>query len=214
MTGSTSLEGRRPQHLGYILRGPRAARAPQDDGTGHRSRDAVASEFCLPPRRKTKIMRKNEGVERRKTHPAMAVPCEGAAARRPLFPPRFAGEGREGARSPSGAPRRRLSQRANARTQSRPRFTRNKRDTQALPAPSFALKRSTPRPGHTAGGDDARTARERGYKSRPQEPHSLHVPGVSRGHAPHERDSQTVTEIETKVKGCPGRKDARGVQKI
>jgi hypothetical protein len=50
-----------------------------------------------------------------------------------------------------------------------------KRDTQALPAPSFALKRSTPRPGHDAGGDDARTARERGHKPRPQEPHSLRV---------------------------------------
>ena len=44
----------------------------------------------------------------------------------------------------------------------------------ALPAPSFALKRGTSHPGHHAGGDDARTARERGYKPRPQEPHSLH----------------------------------------
>jgi len=29
------------------------------------------------------------------------------------------------------------------------------------------------RAGHHAGGDDARTARERGYKPRPQEPLSL-----------------------------------------
>jgi len=91
------------------------------------------------------------------------------------FPPPPAGEGREGARSPSGAPQRHLTRRANARTQPRPRFTRTKRDTQALPAPSFALKRSTPHPDRSAGGDDARTARERGNKSRPQEPHSLRV---------------------------------------
>jgi hypothetical protein len=44
---------------------------------------------------------------------------------------------------------------------------------QALPAPSIALKRGTSRPGRNAGGDDARTARERGHKPRPQEPHSL-----------------------------------------
>ena len=44
---------------------------------------------------------------------------------------------------------------------------------QALPAPPMALKRCTSHPGRRAGGDDARTARERGYKPRPQEPHSL-----------------------------------------
>ena len=51
--------------------------------------------------------------------------------------------------------------------------------TQALPAPSIALKRSTPRAGRTAGGNDARTARERGYKPRPQEPHSPHPSAVT-----------------------------------
>jgi hypothetical protein len=45
--------------------------------------------------------------------------------------------------------------------------------TRLLPASSIALKRSTPLPGRYAGRDDARTARERGYKPRPQEPHSL-----------------------------------------
>ena len=49
----------------------------------------------------------------------------------------------------------------------------------ALPAPPIALKRSTPRAGLNAGGDDARTARERGYKPRPQEPHSLHQSAVT-----------------------------------
>ncbi len=42
-----------------------------------------------------------------------------------------------------------------------------------IPAPSLALKQSTLRAGPHAGGDDARTARERGYKPRPQEPLSL-----------------------------------------
>ena len=48
-----------------------------------------------------------------------------------------------------------------------------KERTRALPAPSIALKRSTPRPGRSAGGVDARAARERGYEPRPQEPHPL-----------------------------------------
>ncbi len=51
--------------------------------------------------------------------------------------------------------------------------------TQALPAPSVALKRSTPRAGRSPGGNDAQTARERGYKPRPQEPHSLHPTAVT-----------------------------------
>jgi hypothetical protein len=49
----------------------------------------------------------------------------------------------------------------------------------ALPAPSFALKRSTPHPGHSAGGNDARAARERSYEPRPQEPHPLHQSAVT-----------------------------------
>ena len=40
----------------------------------------------------------------------------------------------------------------------------------ALPAPPLALKRSTPRAGRNAGGDDARAARVRGYEPRPREP--------------------------------------------
>jgi hypothetical protein len=50
----------------------------------------------------------------------------------------------------------------------------------ALPAPSIALKRSTPHPGRSAAGDDAR-ARERGYEPRPQEPHPLHQSAVTGG---------------------------------
>jgi hypothetical protein len=51
--------------------------------------------------------------------------------------------------------------------------------TQALPAPSVALKRSTPRAGRNPGGNDAQAARERGYKPRPQEPHSPHPTAVT-----------------------------------
>jgi hypothetical protein len=47
----------------------------------------------------------------------------------------------------------------------------------ALPAPSIALKPSTWLAGLNAGGDDARTARERSVSLRPREPHSL--PSVS-----------------------------------
>jgi hypothetical protein len=42
-----------------------------------------------------------------------------------------------------------------------------------LPAPSLALKRSTPLAGRNAGGDDARAARVRGYEPRPREPRLL-----------------------------------------
>jgi hypothetical protein len=48
-----------------------------------------------------------------------------------------------------------------------------------LPAPSFALKPSTWHPGRDAGGVDTGAARERGYKPRPQEPHSLHQLAVT-----------------------------------
>ena len=49
----------------------------------------------------------------------------------------------------------------------------------ALSAPSIALKPNTWRPGRNAGWVDARAARERGYKPRPQEPHSLHPTAVT-----------------------------------
>jgi hypothetical protein len=48
----------------------------------------------------------------------------------------------------------------------------NKR-MRALPAPSLALKQGTLHAGLNAGGDVARTARERSYELRPQEPHPL-----------------------------------------
>ena len=56
---------------------------------------------------------------------------------------------------------------------------RAKERAPALPAPSIALKRSTPHPGRSAGGDDARAARERSYEPRPQEPHPPHQSAVT-----------------------------------
>ena len=83
-----------------------------------------------------------------------------------------------GDRSPSGAPLRRLPRRANARTQPRPRFTRNTMRRRYLRL-ELRLSEAPRAPVVNAGGDDARTARERGYKPRPQEPHSLHQLAVT-----------------------------------
>jgi hypothetical protein len=47
------------------------------------------------------------------------------------------------------------------------------------PATAVPVQRDTSRAGPSAGGDDARTARERGYKPRPQEPHPPHRSAVT-----------------------------------
>jgi hypothetical protein len=67
---------------------------------------------------------------------------------------------------------------SNALTQTQAALHANGR-AQALPASPLALKRSTPRAGHHAGGDDARVARVRGYEPRPREPHLLHQSAVT-----------------------------------
>jgi hypothetical protein len=74
----------------------------------------------------------------------------------------------------------------------------------ALPAPSIALKRSTSRAGRNAGGDDARTARERGYEPRPQEPHSLHLQGRTRNVSLRRARFLHVT---LSVTACQGKSD-------
>jgi hypothetical protein len=66
----------------------------------------------------------------------------------------------------------------------------------------IALKRCTSHAGRCAGGDDVRTARERGYKPRPQEPHSLHRSAVTGRRPLDERDSAAnVSETVTNVNG-------------
>jgi hypothetical protein len=77
------------------------------------------------------------------------------------------------ARSPSGAPLAALAK-ASERFGSAQAALHAIERMQVLSAPSIALKPGTWRSGLNAGGDDARTARKRDDKSRPQEPHSLH----------------------------------------
>jgi len=72
--------------------------------------------------------------------------------------------------------------------------------TRELSAPPIALKRCTSRAGRDAGGDDARTARERGYKPRPQEPPRSAIRCVSRSRPLDERDVFKVTRSATNVK--------------
>jgi len=76
------------------------------------------------------------------------------------------------ARSPSGSSAAALAEATERFNSAQAALHANSR-TRALSAPPNALKRCTSRAGHNAGGDDARTARERGYKPRPQVPHSL-----------------------------------------
>src|SRR5208282_6920920 len=83
--------------------------------------------------------------------------------------------------------------------QPRPRFTRNSGQRRYLRHGS-RLQRCTSRAGHYAGRVDARTARERGYKPRPQEPHSPHRTAVT-GRRPSIGEIRNdVTETVTYVK--------------
>jgi hypothetical protein len=76
------------------------------------------------------------------------------------------------ARSPLGAPRAVLAAQINATAQPRPRFMRTG-GCGRYPHHRTHPQRCTSRTGHSAGRVDAQAARERGYKPRPQEPHSL-----------------------------------------
>jgi len=148
---------------------------------GSHGRSALAARtrpsFCSPPRSK-KIRRpakeKGGGAPKGASNrcPRGAVRCCHLRALRARKRPDVGG------RSPSGAPTAALAG-ATERSRSAQAALRAKERTQALPAPSIALKRSTPRPGHSAGGDDARAARERSYELRPQEPHPLRQSAVT-----------------------------------
>jgi len=143
--------------------------APRNDDTENHSRDASASEFCSPPRRR-RYFEMAPSIERgkakrRKAHSATAVLCEA----------------RQRIQRDALAFRRFTAALviASERLDSAQAALRAKHDAEALPPLWIALKRSTSRAGHHAGGVDARTARERGYKPRPQEPHSLHQLAVT-----------------------------------
>ena len=146
-------------------------------------------------------------AERRKAHPSMSAhrrqvdavcaTCPRAEAARCRGPLAFR-------RSTAALAR------ATERSSSAQAALRAKERTPALPAPSIALKRSTPRPGRSAGGDDARAARERSYKLRPQEPHSLHrsavagdVPRSSEIRYPLHNRRRNVNENVTQGASCP-----------
>ena len=93
-------------------------RFARNDDMEHHSRGAHAPEACSKGFFHSRRSRKRRGgttrgkAERREAHPAMAASCDTARACE--------------ARSPFGAPLRRLPERANAPAQPRPRFTRTR----------------------------------------------------------------------------------------
>jgi hypothetical protein len=165
--------------------------------TTKHSRGAPAPEVCsrTPRLRASRKERGRRSAERR------IQPL--SAPRRQMSPPECA----SGAVPPPTLPRtrgragrRRLASRrsAAALAKATERFgsaqaaLHAKERAPALPAPSIALKRSTPHPGRSAGGDDARAARERGYEPRPQEPRPLHQSAVT-GDVPRTNGHCAVT---------------------
>jgi hypothetical protein len=163
---------------------PAVARMSVNEIRDRRSRFKQPSRISL---RSSGLQTTNKGeAERRKAPPSVSAhPDKSTQSAQPV---RARKRPDVGGRSPSGAPTTALA-RATERSNSAQAALHARERTQALPAPSIALKRSTPRPGRSAGGDDARAARERGYKPRPQEPHSLHRSAVAGDVPSIERDS-------------------------
>ena len=96
------------------------------------------------------------------------------------------------ARSPLGAPPRLSSRGFRLRAiRSRPRFTRP--GGPGVTRSSVALKPSTWLADRSVGGVVTRTARERGYKPRPQEPLPPHQSAVA-GDTPHGRDCRDIVQ--------------------
>ena len=133
-----------------------------------------------------KIMRRKREAERREAHPTMAAspqtslrslrkPSTEAAARRKRSA--FANHPLSGALA-SRRTAAALVPAAERQDSAQAALHANGR-ARALPAPSLALKPGTWLAGLNAGGDDTRTARERGYEPRPQEPHSLRQSAVT-----------------------------------
>jgi hypothetical protein len=167
--------------IGPTTSGPTRWLAPQDEDNGKlaHSRGASASEFCQSDFQEPPKQRRE--AERRQAHrPVTSAPharvlphehASGAVARhtdkRYRLPTLRA-------RSPLGAPRAALAAQIDATVQPRPHFVRTG-GCGRYPHHRTHLQRCTSRTGHSAGRSDAQAARERGYKPRPREPHSLRV---------------------------------------
>jgi hypothetical protein len=119
---------------------------------------------------------KRREAKRRKARSPETAPAGAAPPPYPLPERRRYGGG-----SPSGAPPRFLPRK------SMPWLSPGRVSwdvlCRALPGSAVPVQRGTSQTGHHAGRTDARTARERGYKPRPREPHSLRQSAVT-GDAP------------------------------
>jgi hypothetical protein len=134
-----------------------------------RSRGASVPEFCLPPcDQETAAREKAEGGGAPK---GASNQCPRIADSLRKLSAHGSGPISEAARLPA---LHRGACRSDRTLQLSPGRASREGEAQALPAPPIALKRGTPRPGRSAKGDDARTARRLGDEPRPQEPHPLH----------------------------------------
>jgi hypothetical protein len=92
-----------------------------------------------------------------------------------------------------------LAAQMNATAQPRPCFLGLRSNGRYPPNP-VPVQRCTSRTGHNAGRSDARTARERGYKPRPQEPHPPHRSAVT-GRRPFDgRECRNIFLSVTSIK--------------
>ena len=135
-----------------------------------RSRDAHAPEVC--PSHFKKALPTRE-AERRQARILETAPA-GAAA--PSVSSAFARKIRRGLASRRSTAA--LATQINAMAQPRPGFL-GRAAKRALPAAAVPVQRGTSRTGRNAGRLDTRTAREQGYKPRPQEPHPPHRSAVT-----------------------------------
>ncbi len=105
------------------------------------------------------------------------------------------------ARSPFGAHASGACQNERTLQLSPGRASRDRQATRALPAPSIALKRNTPRAGRNAGGKRCPNRPRTGLQAPPAGTALAPWSGVSRDHVPYERDSFPITEMGTRCQG-------------
>jgi len=112
---------------------------------------------CLPKRRE---------AERRKAHCLWSrISGCGSAPHGQMLPPASASGARASRRSTAA-----LATQINAMAQPKPCFL-GRANAGRYPPSAVPVQRGTPQAGRNAGRTDARTARVRGYKPRPREPH-------------------------------------------